>query len=178
MSDGTLAGAGAVEGVKLLNNLVEMLKTAQAKGDRLGVAEILEKLPPEAFVLSGRFIQEIDDLRKAFANEDLNKTIDQLQTERQWWELRRYKLFRSFRPKIQSISDQLDAFLSDVVAIAHCKEAESSVARSFSNARERSRAIERDADFATQPVGKVLEALRGHAKDLQWQLQEMMNHQR
>lgn len=175
MIDGGIIGEGSVQGLKLFNSLLELLKTAKKNEKRLAISDILVKLPGEAFDLAGQFIHEIDKLRVEFANIDPNqeKTIDELQAETSWWDRKKCNILRDFRPKITAITNQIDIFIEDVIAIAHCKGADDLVALSYFQSTERKSKLEEDTDFRRLPVGTVLDNLRHHAQQLRDDLHEI-----
>lgn len=179
MIDGKIIGEGSVAGLQLFNSLIEICKTAKKDGKRLAVADVIAKLPGEAFELAGQFVGEIDKLRTEFANIDptRKKTIDELQSETSFWRLKTYKILRNFRPRITGITNQISMFLDDVIAVAHCKEAEDIVANSFKRSVKRRNKLEADADFTKLPVCIVLDNLRNHARQMRAELHEMINPQ-
>jgi len=175
--DGKIIGEGSVAGLQLLNSLIEICRTAKKEGKRLAVADVIEKLPAEAFELAGQFVSEIDKLRTEFSNIDptRKKTIDELQSENRFWQFKTYKILRNFRPKVTSLTNQISMFLDDIIAIAHCKEAEGLIADSFKRSVKKRNKLEADADFTKFPVCVVLDNLRNHAQQLRTELHEMIN---
>ncbi len=149
MIDGNIIAHGSVETLKLFNSLVQLLTAAEKEGKKLSVSDVIQKLASEAYTLVGQFIDQIDKRRADFSNIDPKheKTIDQLESERSWWELRKYVVLRNFRPKITAITNQLNMFIDDLVAVAHCKEADDLVAESFSKACERRDMLEAETNF-------------------------------
>jgi len=175
MIDGKLAGEGAVAGLTLLNRLVAMIQEAKAKVSRIALPEIIAQLPIEAHALARQYLKEVQALEQQFSNEEKNKTISALESERRWWNLKRYLLLRGFRPRITAITNQLEILLDDVVAVAHCKEAEDLIARSFQNSEQRVQRMKTDTDFDKLPLGAVLKNLHNHAKQLSTELGQIMN---
>jgi len=174
--DANTAVKGAAAGLTLLNNLVKLIQSAREKGSRLGIADITEKLPAEAFTLAGQFVQHVTTLRQSFLNAkiDPKKTIDELQAETGWWRYKRYKLVNNFKANINAICDQLGSFLDDVVSIAHCREAEDVVAHSFREAEDLKAKIRTETDYK-MPIEDIFKHLLDHAEKLRAQLGDMIH---
>ncbi len=171
MIDGKVAG----EALTLLNRIVAMIQEAKAKGSRIALPEIIAQLPIEAHALATQYLKEVQTLERQFSNVEKTKTIAVLESERSWWNLKRYILLRRFRPRITAITNELEILLDDVVAVAHCKEAEELIAKAFQNSEQRVQKMKAETDFDRLPLGTVLNNLHDHAKKLSNELGQIMN---
>jgi len=173
--DPKTAGEVAAQTLTLGNHLLELLKKAHQKGSPLNIADIVEKIPAEAFGLAKEFSEEIRKLKQTLldAKVDISKPIGQLQSEVSWWRRKQYKLIRTFNAKVNAISDQLANFFDDVVAIAHCKEAEQEIAESYAAAKEKKDKLRGSID-PDRPVKDVLDELIKQADSFRAELGDML----
>lgn len=147
--------------------LAKIILEAKRQGNELAIADIIERLPLEAFKLSGQYIRQLEELKQSLldAKVDITKSFDELEAERDWWRYKKWRAVRAAFPKINAISYQFSAFLDDVVAIAQCREAEGLIAASYKEILPAKNAI-RENTKSNYPVEKVLGTLLAEAENL------------
>jgi hypothetical protein len=175
--DPEIAIAGGAQVLTLLNRVLALAETAREKGkaNGLGIADIIEKLPAEAFSLAGQFERQVNDLRHSFLvyGIDTKKTIDELQSETWFYQWGRKKLLDNFKPMTDAIVIQLTTLLDDAVAIARCSGEENLLAVSYSRSRERKTQLRRSLD-QNLPVGELLDALLKEAATMRAALGDLL----
>ncbi len=174
MIDGKVAAEGATAGLELLNRLVKMLDEAKSKGSPIALSKVIAEMPVAAHDLAQQYLTEIEKLEGAFDGDELRKKLSELESERRWWQLKRYVVLRRFRPKITAIVNQLETLLDDFVAVAHCKEAENVIADAFRDSNAKVAKMRADTDLDTKPLGEVLKNLHEHARGLKIDLDKIM----
>lgn len=172
MDDGSVIIQGAIEALKQVRKLIKLLKTEKDR-PRLGAVEVIAKLRLDGSELIQGYIQDIDKLISEFSNIDpmKTKTIAQLQSETWYWHRWQYKTLEKFRPKVNAISSQLRILLADILALAHCREAEDIIAQLFQQATDGQDQL--DIDFNRLPAAIVLDNLRRQAVELQNDLRDL-----
>jgi len=167
MIEGKMALDGATAGLNLLAALLAIAKEAKKKGSPLAIADVLERMPAEAYTLAGQLVHEIETLKQSLLDHkvDITKSIDQLEDDVGWWRLRQWRAIRAAGPKINAITTGFSGFLDDVVAIAQCREAEDVIATSYGLALTQKKAL-REKVRANLPLGSVLDTLRDEAEKL------------
>jgi len=172
-----IAVQGGVQALTLINSLVQLLHNAKANGkkDGLGIADIINKLPAEAFKLAGEFEKEVFRMKEEFLREniDLSLKIDEFECHRRWWNRKHDRLLLDFQANITAITSKLSNFMDDVVAVARCSGEESLLARSYESARERKQLLRRRTDFEKLSLNKIFDNLIDDARQLREQLGDM-----
>jgi hypothetical protein len=165
----------AGNGVSLLNNIVTFVRNAQKAGHDPRLADVLLRMPAEAFSLAGQYIQQIQDLRQTLmkAGVDLGKSQSALLRETGKLYFRRRRLITGFSATVNAIETQLSRFLDDAVAVSDCCGAEDFVVESFIQAEEMRMVIHREAD-PSNSLGGILDSLEGHARELRAALGDMI----
>lgn len=165
MIDASLALGTAKSGISLLDTILQIVKNSQKEGKRLAIAEVLQKMPPEAYGIASAIVREIEALKNEFqkAGISLDKSIESLQAEKHWWFSKKYRLVRDFDGRIGALINASGQLLQDFVALANCREADDLIAASFGDATKVQTELEA-INTGKQPVGKVFEGLLAHAR--------------
>lgn len=105
---GTMFG-GAAASLSLLDNLIKLIRNAQRDETPFTVADVIQKLPVEAFGLARIFESQIDSLELAFRDHNINleRTIEQLEEDYDYWHFRKYRLIRSFEPRVRGLTQAI-----------------------------------------------------------------------
>ena len=142
----------------------------------MNIADVVERLPGEAFTLAGRLINEIDRFRQACLKAEINleRTVDELLADTSFWRYQRHRVIKRFKPNIDAISIQLETLLDDVIAVAHCREADDLIASSYAQAKERKDGLQSRLAPGL-PVGESLDNLKDYATDLRAQLGDLLH---
>jgi hypothetical protein len=174
MVDASIAIGSIANGLSLLDNLVKMIQNARRGGSPLSMADIVARLPVDAFSIAGQIINEIDALHQSFVERhiDLGKTIADLEADTSWWNRRQYRLIRSFHPTMLALSQRVSILIEDFVALTHCSEQEQFVSLSFAESRERREHIRQIVDL-NRPVGQILSGLNEEALRLSAELGDL-----
>jgi hypothetical protein len=161
-------------GLNLLNTVVKMIQTARENEEKLNIADVMERLPGEAFSMAGKVVNVIDEFRQDClqAGIDLDRTPDQLLEETSFWRLKRYRVVKKFQPNVDAIAIQLETLLDDAIAVTHCRDADSLVAESYARARERKVGLRAQLN-GDQSMGQILDSLKSYAQDLRAQLGDL-----
>jgi hypothetical protein len=171
-----LAFEGSVQALTLINSVVKAIQRSRADGetDGLGIADIVARLPAEAFNLAGEFERHVAALRRSFLEKglDLAQTLDQLESNVWCYQFPQKDLLTSFKPHVEAIRAQFSSFMDDIVAVARCHGEENILAASSEHARERKRQIAEafPRDLGQLPVGEVLDRLTFFAEQLRAEL--------
>jgi hypothetical protein len=178
--DGVLVGKTATEALSLFNTILKMIEHAEAEGKSMTIGDVLAELPPQALKLADRFVQDLMDLQKDFDEAfrkdplGLDKSLSVLQSETWFWRRKRYKLLRDFAPTVDAVNKQLDALISDFVAVSHCREAETLVAESMKEVDEIRETLNESTDFRKLPVRDVLKNMIDNASQVRNKLQKIV----
>lgn len=175
--DPEVALEGGVQALTLLNKVVTLAKTARANGKKggLGIADIIERLPAEAFNLAGQFEKQVKELQQDFLKQgiSLGRTLDDLQSETWFYQRSRRTLLDSFKPKTDAILAQLMTLMDDSVAVARCSGEEELLAMSYKMARERKVQLRQSLN-PNLPVGALLKTLIDQAERMRAELGDML----
>jgi hypothetical protein len=129
-----LAFEGSIQALTLINSVIKAIQRSRADGQTngLGTADIVAKLPAEAFNLAGEFERHVAALRQSFleAGLDLTQTLDQLESSVRCYQLSQQDLLRSFQPHVEAIKTQFSSFMDDIVAVARSHGEENILANS------------------------------------------------
>lgn len=161
--------------VSLMNNIITFVQNARKAKQDPRLADILARIPADAFSLAGQYVRQIQDLRHALLKEgvDLKRTQRDLLRETGILRRKRRSLLTSFAANIDAIETQLSRFLDDAVAISECCGDDDLVVASFIEAEELRTVIHRETD-PEMPLSEILQSLEGHAQDLRNALGEMI----
>jgi hypothetical protein len=172
--EGKAALEGAKAGLSLLENVVQFVRKAREEGKRVAIADILQRMPSDAFGIAGELVTAIEQLKQEFLSNkiDLKKTIDQLQAETYWWKSKKYRLVRSFEAKINSLVTASSHLVEDFVAVANCREADELVASSFGDGMKIQSALSGIVD-ANRPVGDIFDDLLKYARRIRADLGDL-----
>jgi hypothetical protein len=167
----TTAGGG----VSLMNNIITFVQNARKAKQDPRLADVLARIPGEAFSLAGQYIQQVQDLRQELlkAGVDLGKTQRAVLAETGRLHIKRRNLLTRFAANIDAIETQLSRFLDDAVALADCCGDDDFVVTSFVEAEEIRTVIHRETDPGI-PLGVILKSLEGRAQDLRAALGDMI----
>lgn len=177
----TTTGIGLAYGVQALsltNNIVTLIQNARKNGkaNGLGLADIVNILPAEAFKLAEEFIKQVTELKTKFLKEeiDLKQYIDDYECYSGWWKSRHDKLLIDFQATINDINAKLANFMDEVVAVARCSGEEELLGGSFQEARKLKKKLRKDTDFDNNTIGEIFDNLINHAEDLKAKLGDMI----
>lgn len=169
--------AYGVQALSLTNNIVTLIQNARKNGkaNGLGLADIVNILPAEAFKLAEEFIKQVTELKKKFLKEqiDLSLYIDEHECDHKWWYNRRDRLLIDFQATITDITAKLSNFMDEVVAVARCSGEEELLGGSFQEALKLKKKLRKDTDFDNKTIGEIFDNLIKHAEDLKAQLGDM-----
>lgn len=165
---------GLSGGLNLLANMTALLKEAQSKGSPLAIADIVKRLPAEAYQISGEFERAINKLKEDLVSRkvDLNRSFEDLEQNVQWWRWRQYRAVQKAWPRIGAIQSQLSTFFDDVVAVAQCSESDGILAKCYEAARKEKDALDQKV-ARNAPVGSVLDACLKEAQRLRGALGDL-----
>ena len=161
------------ESLKLANNLIEMIKAAREKGSPLRVSEIVDQLPAQVSNLVNNYAAEVSVLRAALADYR-DMTIAEARSNVSFLRYKKYRLLRDFKTRIFAIEAQLDALSFDVLAIAHCKDAEELLGVALGKARPKNERIDNDTGLEMK-IGELLDLAEAHADELREELDKILN---
>jgi|GEM_PF-5397176 len=167
-----LSGAGG--GVTLLNSVVAFVKAAQKADQNPRLADVLARIPAEAFTLAGQYAVQVRRLRAALlkAGVDLNLSQKEiLDTTGKVHIVQRY-LVQKFAANVDAIETQISGLLDDALAVADCCGGDDFVIKSFRDAEEMRIVIHREGDPAL-PLGSILNSLEVRARDMRAALGDM-----
>lgn len=175
MLEANYAISGAAASLSLLDNLVKMIRNARREGLPLAMADIVARLPVDAFSIAGQIVNEINTLQQSFQDRHVNtdRTIAELEGDTGWWNSRQYRLVRNFEPTIRALSQRINALVEDFVALAHCSEQERLVSSSFTESLERREHIKQIVD-RNHPVGQIFRELSAEAERLRAELGDLL----
>jgi hypothetical protein len=167
---------GGVAALDLLDSIIKLVHEAKKDGGKMNVADLVKRLPSEAFSLAGTFIKQVEKLQFSFkeAGVNLDLPIEKLRAETSYWSRRQYKLIRAFSPVVDAICDQLTALVDDVVAVSHCCEREDILAKSFAGAIARKSELRAAVDKG-KSVREVFETLLKFAYVMRAELGDLKN---
>lgn len=171
--DPQTAISGATAGLSLLDRVLEMVRQAEKSGHRTAMSEIITKLPAEGFALATRIRKRCEEFRAEFDGRNLKQPIADLQKDYAYWSDRRYRLVRKFNTEIRALTDSINDLLTDFVALAHCREAEAIVARSFQSVIPMKEEIDGLVN-SNQNVDVILDQLVRYARDLEVRLGDLV----
>jgi hypothetical protein len=145
---------------------VAKLATNSRKHEKLRANQAIGQLAVDARRLCQEHLDELRAIKQKLKNAGvLGLPADKIVGEVGWWRARKYLAVRNYNHKIEGILNSLGDLQQEMIAIAHCIEAESWVAESaeeaLAAARERGKLLDSD-----EPVGKVLDRLIKEAQDL------------
>ena len=166
---------GAVASLSILDNIINLVRDAKAKGARLSIADIMEKMPSEAFTLAGQIVTKVESLHEKLlqAKVDLGKTISQLEADTDWWRFKKYRLVRAFEAEMTGIARSVGHLFADAVAIAHCRKADRAIAKSFSDTSKQQEQLDGIVRRSV-PVGKIISEMLQHARRIRGELGDMI----
>lgn len=145
---------------------VAKLAANRHKDQRLKANQVIGQLALDALKLSEQHLGELRAIKQKLKKAGvLGMTADKIVGDVRWWRLRQYLAVRTYDHQIAGIVDSLGDLQQEMIAIAHCIEAESWVAESASDALAASRQRRKLLD-SNQPIGKVLDQLIEDAEDL------------
>lgn len=171
--DPNTAISGIASGLKLLDSMVHMIQQARDEGHEISMSEIVGSLPNEARVLARRIRESCKEFQSEFDGKDLNKTVDELQKDYWFWQKKRYRLVRYFNNQVRTLGDAINDLYMDFVAIAHCKEAENIIAKSFQELDPQRKEIEGLVN-SKATVKEILDKLMEHAWKLEMKLGDLV----
>lgn len=162
----TLA-AGGVESLAMINSLVKIMENLRKdKNTPKGFADVISQLESDAFVLSGRFIDEIGaweaSMRKA--NLDFSSRFVDLETTSVFWKNRHDKVLEAFEPTLGAIQKRLSSFMDDLIAIARCAGKEEILALSSQQAAALKEKLRTDTAVDKHSIKDILEVLLKQAE--------------
>jgi hypothetical protein len=174
MIDPNTAIEGVAAGLNLLDRLVKMIETARKEGNAISAMQVVASLPSEALGLAQEIRSRCQKLRAEFDGKNLDQSIDQLQKDYEWWHKRHYRLVREFNVSLRALTDSINNLFLDFVAIAHCREAEALIAKSFQSLDPLSKEIDSLVN-SKATVRQILDGLIGYAYTLENKLAELAN---
>jgi hypothetical protein len=177
MSDPLTVGAAlsaAGSSVGLLNNIVAFVKAAEKAKQDPRLADVLARIPAEAFILAGQYVTQVQDLRSSLikADIDLSKTQRELLLSTSKWHFGQRRLLSKFSANTDALEVQLSRFMDDALSVADCCGDDDFVIQSFADAEELRIVLHRETD-PSLPVGDILKALEGRARDMRAALGDM-----
>lgn len=172
--DPKMAIDGVTAGLGLLDRVLEMVQHARKDGHPIAMAEIVAKLPAEGFAVATRIRKRCEAFRAEFDGKNLKQPIQNLQKDYAYWSQRRYRLVREFNTEIRAMTDSINDLFTDFVAIAHCREAEELVAKSFQSLQPMKEEIDQLVN-SNENVDVVLDKLVKYARDLEDRLGDFGN---
>ena len=166
----TTAGGG----VSLINNIITFVRNVEKAKQDPRLADVLARIPAEAFSLAGQYVQQVQELRQALVNTGIDPGKTQREAFADTWRLqfRRRGLLTKFTANINAIETQLSRLLDDIVAVADCCGDDDFVINSFAAAEELRTVIHRETDPA-RTLGEILDSLEGRAQDMRTALGDM-----
>lgn len=161
----TLA-AGGVESLAMINSLVKIMGNLRKdKNTPKGIADVISQLESDAFVLSGRFIDEIGaweaSMRKA--HFDFGSRFVDLETTSVFWKNRHDKVLEAFEPTLSAIQKRLSSFMDDLIAIARCAGKEEILALSSQQAALKEK-LRTETAVDKHSIKEILEVLLKQAE--------------
>jgi hypothetical protein len=162
----TLA-AGGVESLAMINSLVKIVENLRKdKNTPKGIADVISQLETDAFVLSGRFIDEIGAWEAAMrkAHFDFGSRFVDLETTSVFWTNRHDKLLEAFEPTLSAIQKRLSNFMDDLIAIARCAGKEEILALSSQQAAALKEKLRTDTAVDKHSIKEILEVLLRQAE--------------
>lgn len=159
MSAETLIG-GAAATVSLVDSLVKLVSAANEKGSKISTAEIIKRLPGEAYGVAKQIGKELQDFRSQLVNlrVDLKVPLADLENHYDWWKFRKDRAANQAIPRIEGLKGAMLVLSDDFVAVASCQGAEETLAATYAKAAKEKDRIRRMAD-PTRPVGAILDDL-------------------
>lgn len=159
--------AGTAASLSLLENLIKLAQAAKNNPDTpLTTAEIMKRLPAEAFGLATNIRIQLVNLRQNLIENgiDLKLPLDQLEESLHFWQNRIDRIPRRALPLVEGLKESLCVLEDDVVAVASCAGMEEFLTTSYRQAREEKMRIRAMAD-PTRPVGEILDDLIAFAEE-------------
>ena len=131
------------EALRLLNNLLSLLSLTRAKSPQLASSLVVKRLPGEAYRAAQDLAGALRDWRADLkaAGVDLDRTLDDLMGDYDWWHFRRYRAVRNFRQRLAGLNSTFALLFDDVVAVALCFRAEELLVQSHKDAAARRQEI-------------------------------------
>ena len=166
---------GVAASLSLLDNLYSLVKNARSRGgDRLSAAEVIKKLPVEAFSIAKQISRQLIALEEELKGSgvDMSVPVEELASHYDWWKLKRYRAARKVGPVIEGLKNATIALLDDCVAVASCSDAEELIAESFSECVAEKKRL-REISDPGRPVGEVLGHLIARSEQLAAQIGDL-----
>jgi Asp-tRNA(Asn)/Glu-tRNA(Gln) amidotransferase C subunit len=163
-----LIAKGGVASLELTQSLIKIIENLRRdKSTPNSIANVLSQLETDAFVLTSRFIAEIDAWENALdkAKIDVKGRFGDLEETSIFWRNRHDKLMEAFEPTLKAIQQRLCGFIDDVVAIARCAGKEEVLGISFQETADLKRKIREDTNVESHSIKDVLSALRSKAEE-------------
>lgn len=139
MADTAMFLSSAAASLSMLDSLMRMVQNARRENSRLTLAEVMAHLPVEAFLIAGQISEEITRLEERLEDQyiDINKTINELEADKEYWTKRQYRLIRKTYPISRALSRQIGSLFEDFIALAHCHGEEHLISLSFRDSAEK-----------------------------------------
>lgn len=151
----------------LLDTLIKTTGEMRKAGKDPSIAAVIERMPAEAFSLSEQFEEEAKALRHSMTVSGINPEtpVNNLEQSSLWWTNKQGRALHKFKPRVDAILAQLETFMDDIVAVAHCTGRDELIAASYERALERKRKLQSELNY-DRPIGEIVEVLIRHAQEL------------
>lgn len=162
-----LLAKGGIESLALTNSFIKIVENLRKDKDApKGIADIISQLETDAFVLTGGFIDEVNEWEKSLdkAGISLKGRFGDLETTSWFWKNRHDRGMEAFEPTLKAIQQRLCGFIDDLIAIARCAGKEEIVALSFQQAADLKKKIRDETDLESHNMKEILDAFRKQAE--------------
>ncbi len=172
---GELLVASVEGGLSLLNNLLQlMIQAKQSKSANPSIAEIVEKLPGEAYGIAKQIAEQLINLKANLDKNgvDLKLSLDELESSFNFWEHRWDKIPRKANTLTDGLKNHLVVLLDDFVAVARCAGMGDQISGSYKTALQQKKTIRALSD-TSKPVGELLDSMIDFSEEMAAQFGEM-----
>ncbi|MGA9471628.1 MAG: hypothetical protein WBV36_04145 [Terriglobales bacterium] len=151
----------------LLDTLIKTTEKLRSDGHEPSLATVLATMPGEAYRLSEQLEEEAKDLRKRLvaAGIDPKTPVNKLETSCLWWAGEQGRALHKFKPRVNAILAELETFMDDIVAVAHCLGKDELIAASYEKALERKRALQKELDY-DRPINEIVDVVIRYSQEL------------
>lgn len=168
MVDPKTAFGASSAALNLTNSILKLIETARAQGKvDPSLASIIEKMPGEAFSFMDQLENEAKRLRKTMVTANISPRIpvNAIESDPLWWTDKQGRAFHHFKPKVESILAELETFMDDIVAVAHCMGQDELIAASYEKALKRKRQLQKEMNY-DRPIGEIIDVLIRYSRQL------------
>lgn len=130
---------GGVESLAMINSFIRIAENLRKdKNTPAGIADVISQLETDAFVMSGKFIAEIEGWTRSMerVHIDFSNRFGDLEKTSIFWTNRHDKVVEAFEPTLRAIQSRLSGFMDDLIAIARCAGKDEILALSSQEAAE------------------------------------------